>query len=69
VKGTKPQTSKKEGRESKNPDKTGRQNKYWTEGEERRCRMCYEKRETIEHKCNGYSEMRKREKGTRKNTK
>jgi hypothetical protein len=24
---------------------TRRENKYWTEGEERRCRMCYEDRE------------------------
>jgi hypothetical protein len=31
------------------------------EGEERRCRMCYEKRETIEHMWNG-------EKGTGRNT-
>jgi hypothetical protein len=30
--------------------------------------MCYEARETIEHKCNGYCEMREGEKGTRKNT-
>jgi hypothetical protein len=26
-----------------------RESKYWMEGEERRCRMCYEERETIEH--------------------
>jgi hypothetical protein len=75
VKGTKTQTSKKEGKESKNPDTTGtiaeaipeylwresakerkmmarlrcgneeRENKYWTGGEEKRCRMCYEERE------------------------
>jgi hypothetical protein len=24
-----------------------RENRYWTEGEQRRCRMCYEKRKTI----------------------
>jgi hypothetical protein len=30
--------------------------------------MCYEARETIEHKWNGYSEMTEGEKGTRKNT-
>jgi hypothetical protein len=53
VKGTKTQTSKKEGRESNNPNATGRENKYWTEGAERRCRMCYEERETIEHVWNG----------------
>jgi hypothetical protein len=75
VKGTKTQISKKEGRESKDSDRTGcmteeipeylgregakerqmmarfrcgneeRENRYWTEGEERRCRMCYEERE------------------------
>jgi hypothetical protein len=37
-----------------------RENRYRTEGEERRCRMCYEKRETIEHMWNGCSEMRER---------
>jgi hypothetical protein len=26
---------------------------YWMEGKERRCRMCYEERETIEHMWNG----------------
>jgi hypothetical protein len=26
-----------------------RENWYWTEEEERRCRICYEERETIEH--------------------
>jgi hypothetical protein len=26
-----------------------RENMYWTEREERRCRMCYKSRETIEH--------------------
>jgi hypothetical protein len=34
--------------------------RYWMEGEERRCRMCYEKTETIEHMWNGCSEMRER---------
>jgi hypothetical protein len=38
-----------------------RENKYWTEGEERRCRACCEEREAIEHIWNGCSEMRKRE--------
>jgi hypothetical protein len=40
------------------------------EGEERRWRMCYEERETIEHMCNGCSEMREREgeKRTGRNT-
>jgi hypothetical protein len=28
-----------------------RENRYRTGGEERRCRMCYEERETIEHSC------------------
>jgi hypothetical protein len=37
-----------------------RENRYRMEGEERRCRMCYEKRETIEHMWNGCSEMRER---------
>jgi hypothetical protein len=37
-----------------------RENRYWMEGEERRCRMCYEKTETIEHMWNGCSEMRER---------
>jgi hypothetical protein len=31
------------------------------EEEERRCRMCYEEKETIEHMWNGCSEMRERE--------
>jgi hypothetical protein len=80
VKETKTQTSKKEGKESKDPDTTRskregrgnsgvsggesakerkmmarfrygseeRENRYWIEGEERGCRMYYE-RETIEH--------------------
>jgi hypothetical protein len=37
-----------------------RRNRYWMEGEERRCRMCYEEREIIEHMWNGCSEMRER---------
>jgi hypothetical protein len=37
-----------------------RENKYWTEGEERRCRMCYEERKTIEHMWNGCREGRER---------
>jgi hypothetical protein len=80
VKGTKTQICKKEGRESKDSDRTGcmteeipeylaresakerqrfrcgneeRENRYWTEGEERMCRMCYEETETIEHVWNG----------------
>jgi hypothetical protein len=35
--------------------------KQWMEGKERRCRMCYEKRETIEHMWNRCCEMRERE--------
>jgi hypothetical protein len=38
-----------------------RENRYWMEGEERRCRMCYEERETIEHMWNGCGEMREKE--------
>jgi hypothetical protein len=38
-----------------------RENRYWTEGEERRCRMCREESETIEHMWSGCDEMRKRE--------
>jgi hypothetical protein len=30
------------------------------EREQRRCRMCYEERETIEHMWNGCSDMRKK---------
>jgi hypothetical protein len=39
--------------------------KYWMEGEERRCRIWYEERETIEHMWNGYSEMRERKRKER----
>jgi hypothetical protein len=42
-----------------------RENRYWIEGEERRCRMYYEERETIEHMWNGCSEMRERERKER----
>ncbi|KAJ3619832.1 hypothetical protein MTP99_005486 [Tenebrio molitor] len=38
-----------------------RENRYWTEGEERRCRMCREEREMIEHMWSGCNEMRERE--------
>jgi hypothetical protein len=38
-----------------------RENRYWMEGEERRCRMCNEERETIGHMWKGCSEMRERE--------
>jgi hypothetical protein len=38
-----------------------RENRYWMEGEERRCRMRFEERETIEHMWKGCSEMRERE--------
>jgi hypothetical protein len=34
-----------------------RENRYWMKGEERRCRMCYKERETIEHMWNGCSEI------------
>jgi predicted lipid-binding transport protein (Tim44 family) len=42
-----------------------RENRYWTEGEERRCKMCYEEIETIEHMWNGCSKMRERERKER----
>jgi hypothetical protein len=42
-----------------------RQNKYWMEVEERRCRMCFEERETIGRMWNGCSEMRERERKER----
>jgi hypothetical protein len=42
-----------------------RENGCWMEGEERRCTMCYEERETIEHMWNGEETARE---GTRKNT-
>ncbi|KAJ3633074.1 hypothetical protein MTP99_010046 [Tenebrio molitor] len=45
--------------------KEERENRYWMEGEERRCRMCYEERETIEHMWNGCSEMRETERKER----
>jgi hypothetical protein len=37
-----------------------RENRYWMEREERRCRMCYEEKETCEHMWNECSEMRER---------
>jgi hypothetical protein len=37
------------------------ENRYWMEGEERRCRICYEERNTIEPMWNGCSEMKGRE--------
>jgi hypothetical protein len=43
-------------------------NKYWMKGEERRCRMCYEERETIEHMWNGCNEIRERERKERGET-
>jgi hypothetical protein len=38
-----------------------RENRYWTRGEERRCRMCCEERRTVEHMWNGCSDIRERE--------
>jgi hypothetical protein len=35
------------------------------EAGQRRCRMCYEERETIEHMWNGCSEMREKERTER----
>jgi hypothetical protein len=94
VKGVNTQTSKKQGKKSKNPDITKSrrgvwqrkfrstwgermqekercrneegENRYWMEGEERRCRMCNERereRQTIEHTWNG----REGEKATGRN--
>jgi hypothetical protein len=40
-----------------------RKNRYWTEEEERRCRMCREDRETIEYMWSECAEMRERERG------
>ncbi|KAH0816269.1 hypothetical protein GEV33_006522 [Tenebrio molitor] len=40
---------------------TRREIRYWTQGEERRCRMCCEERETIEHMWSRCGEMRERE--------
>jgi hypothetical protein len=37
------------------------ENRYWTEGEERRYRMCREESETIEHMWSRCDEMRERE--------
>jgi hypothetical protein len=42
-----------------------RENRYWMRRVERRCRMCYEERETIEHMWNEYSEMRERKRKER----
>jgi hypothetical protein len=43
--------------------------RYWTEGEERRCRMCREESETIiEHMWSGCDEMREREGKERRET-
>jgi hypothetical protein len=38
-----------------------RENRYWTEGEDRRYRMCREERGTIEHMWNGWDKVRERE--------
>jgi hypothetical protein len=45
-----------------------RREKTDIEGEERRCRMCDEEKETIEHSWNGCSEIREGEKGSGRNT-
>jgi hypothetical protein len=37
-----------------------RENRYWKEGGEGKCKMCYEERKIIEHMWNGCSEMRER---------
>jgi hypothetical protein len=38
----------------------GDRNRYWIGREERRCRMCYEERETIENVWNRCSQMKER---------
>jgi hypothetical protein len=38
----------------------GERNRYWMEGDERRCRMCYEDSETIEHMWNERERERER---------
>ncbi|KAJ3621427.1 hypothetical protein MTP99_003558 [Tenebrio molitor] len=49
----------KESRYNRECETEERENRYWMEGEERRCRMCYEERETtIEHMWIGCSKMR-----------
>jgi hypothetical protein len=42
-----------------------RENRYWTEEEEERCRMCHEETEMIEYTWSGYGEMRERERKER----
>jgi hypothetical protein len=37
------------------------ENRYWMEGEEKRCKMCLEERERERQSRNGCSEMRQRE--------
>jgi hypothetical protein len=45
-----------------------RENSYWMEREERRCRMYSEARETIEHMWKEWMKPNEREKGTGRNT-
>ncbi|KAH0813723.1 hypothetical protein GEV33_009066 [Tenebrio molitor] len=42
-----------------------RENRYWTEEQERRCKMCREESETIEHMWSRCNEMRERERKDR----
>jgi hypothetical protein len=42
-----------------------RENRYWTEEEERRCRMYREESETIGYMCSGYNEIRQMERKDR----
>jgi hypothetical protein len=55
----------REGKIKKN-DGEERENRCWMGGEERRCRMCYEEKETIEHMWNGNE--REGEKAAGRNT-
>jgi hypothetical protein len=43
----------------------GDRDRYWTEGEEKRCRMCREEKETIKHMWSGCGEMSERERKER----
>jgi hypothetical protein len=50
-------------------DNEERENRYWMEGVERRCRMCYEERETIKHMCRNEREERRKGRNTERRRK
>jgi hypothetical protein len=56
------------GEKAQNKKYEKRENRCWIEEAERRCRMCYEETETIEHMWNGCSETRERERKERQKT-